>query len=148
MKSITQEHAMGCGLACIAFVSKTTYESVIKKTDEKQAKTRGFYCRELVNILHEFGVEYEWKFVTNKIYGEDFTEGSIVYLKRSNLYPAGHYVAKAKNGWMNSWMNLSKDNNVQNAVSGIMPELPYRPSYVIRPMPSKDERNFLDILKV
>ena len=133
MNSVTQQHSYGCGIACTAFVSDREYKSIVEEIGETQAQDRGFYCVELVSILNQLGLEYGWKFVTDKIYSDGIDEGSIIYLKRSNLYPEGHYLARTKNAWMDPWINLNENDDVSKAKSGFIDHLPYRPSFVIRP---------------
>lgn len=133
MNSITQKHHFGCGVACVAYVLHAKYESILPVLGTDKASNRGFYCLELVDALHRFSHQYTWNFVTTKIYDDIFEDGTIVYLKRSKQYPAGHYLARSKNGWMDPWINFNEDHDLTRAKSGFINKLPYRPSYIIKP---------------
>ncbi len=131
MKSITQKHTFGCGAACIAFASGKSYEKIIELLDENKATKQGFYCKELVEVLQKLGKEYEYKYIKPRILPHLDKPGSIVFMKRGKIYPAGHFVIKSEKGWMDPWINFSKNQNISEAKSGFRKELPEKPIYVL-----------------
>jgi len=128
---ITQEDDFGCGAACVAFVAKKPYNVIIALLGETNAKTKGYYCRELVDVLAGFDLAYTYRYV--KLHKVDlvYLEGSIVFLKRSKKYPSGHYVVRHEGQWMDSWINFTKSKDVNKAKSGYRKKLPGIPQYVL-----------------
>lgn len=54
-KSITQEHGMGCAVACTTYVLNYTYKRALKLYEAPHnAWSRGFYCQEIVKALLNF----------------------------------------------------------------------------------------------
>jgi hypothetical protein len=105
---VTQEHSMGCGLACVAFIVGKTYQTVWKKVPTKSfAWTRGYYCKELVALLSKFGASYEWKKVGAKFSVDTCPIGTIIFLKPNQKYPMGHFMVKiGRFRYMNPWKNF------------------------------------------
>lgn len=128
MKAIAQEHPMGCGLACVAFVIEQPYSSILKLTNEYKASVKGYYCRELISFLKKFGLNYEHKKFTEKTKKYLNKEGTIVFIKRSKKYPGGHYLVRSKNGWMNPWINYP---NINPAKAGIAKKLPGQVQWIL-----------------
>ncbi|MFH1649054.1 MAG: cysteine peptidase family C39 domain-containing protein [Candidatus Woesearchaeota archaeon] len=60
MKLVTQEHPMGCGVACIATVSKVEYKKALSYLNPEHASRRGYYLRELQLALKKLGLEYDY----------------------------------------------------------------------------------------
>ncbi len=97
MKPITQEDALGCGLACVAFILKKSYKKTKENHFNEFDLKRGLYCREIKGVFLKMGKNYEYSYVKRKI---KFEEGDIVYIKKSKEYPTGHYLVKSKHGWI------------------------------------------------
>lgn len=107
LKPISQEHAMGCGLACVAFVAGKSYKKILSlDQNSKRAWTRGYYCTELVELLSRVGLNYTWQELKRPTRLLEIPNGSIVFIKRSEKWPDGHFLVKvAKNKYMNPWIN-------------------------------------------
>ncbi len=133
MKSITQKHAFGCGAACVAFATELPYQKVIKLLGEKKATKQGFCCKELVQVLQKLGKKYEYKYIKPHILTHLDKPGTIVFMKRGKIYPAGHFVIKTEKGWMDPWINFCENQDISNAKSGFRKELPEKPIYAILP---------------
>ncbi len=133
MKPITQEDKLGCGIACVAFVSKLSYNYAKKNYFSKphQASTLGYLCKDLVKALSKAGKDYQYNYLKSRVM---YKENSIIFIKRSKKYPVGHYLVKTKNGWMDSWINFNKLNkNLSEAKSGFKKRLPGKAIYIIFP---------------
>ena len=134
MQSITQKHEFGCGVACVAFTVGAPYDTVADLLGSAQAATKGFYCQDLVRVLAVYGLNYEHRYVRPAVLPRIFQDGVIVYLKRSALYPAGHYLAYANGMWMDPWTNFAQNRGITEAYSGFVVQLPYNPSYALLPL--------------
>ena len=130
-KSITQLDELGCGLACIASVSGHSYEFIRALAAENQAKTRGFYCRELVDLLSKIGLSYQFRYINQKTIPFIHHEDSIIYIRKSEQYPLGHFVARKNGLWMDPWINFTLNSDVRLAESGYRNRLPGQPIYII-----------------
>lgn len=129
--SVTQKDDFGCGIACVAFVSGKSYQEVICALGDKKAKEKGFYCRELTMVLSEFGEQYGYCHLKPRNRGLIYTEDAIVFLKRSKLYPSGHYIVHYNGQWMDPWINFAVNKNINNAQSGYRKRLSGEPQYVL-----------------
>jgi len=107
-KKVTQEHSMGCAVACVAARCNITYKNALNFFPQKEnAWMRGYYCYEVVAALSSLGFNYT--FVEfDPLKHKNFLQipGSIVFIKACVEYPAGHYLLCTKNGWMNPWANF------------------------------------------
>ncbi len=130
MKSVTQEDAFGCGLACVAFILKKPYKITKEKYfPAKNVEGFGLVCKEIVQGLRKAGKEYEYKYIKKRM---NFKVNTIVFIKRSQKYPAGHYLVKSRQGWMDSWINFSsKNQDVKKAKSGFRKKLPSKAIYAV-----------------
>ena len=120
-KPITQEQTMGCCIACVASLLGLSYKKALELFRKEYASTRGYYLKDLILALNKKGLKYTYsKFNGNnkKYLG---MLGSIVFVKRSKKYPAGHYLLKTSKGWMNPWINYP---NINPAKSGFNKEIP------------------------
>lgn len=128
---ITQEDDFGCGAACVAFVARKPYSVIIALLGEGNAKTKGYYCRELVDALAELDLGYTYRHV--KLHKGDlaYLEGSIVFLKRSKKYPFGHYIVRHSGQWMDPWINFASNRDIARAQSGYRQRIPGIPQYVL-----------------
>lgn len=132
-KSVTQKDDFGCSIACVAFINGVTYKTAkIKWFKSKDAKTIGYFCRDVVRAFKLVNKNYGYKYVKRKL---KFKENSIVFIKRSKRYPAGHYLAKTKEGWMDPWINFNTHKpDIKKAKAGFRKRLPGKPIYVIFPI--------------
>ena len=129
---VTQEHTMGCSVACTAFVLGISYKCALKLfLRPHYAKDRGFYCKDIISALNKAGRDMEHCYLTKNKSNLVKIPGTIVYIKQSNNYPFGHYLVKAKSGkWMNPWINYP---NIAPAKSGYQNKLPGKAIYAIFP---------------
>ncbi len=130
MKPIKQEDGLGCAVACVAFVLNISYQEALRLFTDGQIRVRekaNFYCPEIVEILNSKGLKYRWQKLGKKPIKEIYSDYSIVFIKRSENYPYGHFLARYKNKWMNPWINLP-DKNIKAGFQDILRE---EPTYVI-----------------
>lgn len=132
--SITQESDFGCGVACFAFVTGTTYKQAVEFLGEAQAKSSRFWVKDFVAQLTRFGLDYVSKYVKPHVRNKIYKEGCIVLIRRSRIYPAGHYLVRHNSQWMDPWINLPSDKDIKNAKSGYRKKLPGKPMYVLLPV--------------
>jgi hypothetical protein len=133
MNVVAQEDELGCGIACIARVLGISYqEALCLFADGKlQANTKGFLCKELTDVLNRRGRRYKHHYVNERFLPNIYKEGTIVFIKRTKNYPHGHFLYRTKEGWMDPWLNLTKDNNRPVFRAGIINDLPERPIYAL-----------------
>ena len=124
---IVQESEMGCGIACVASVAGTSYESALRYFDQTRVDCEGFYCRDLVFAFSKLGLDFNYKYSSKKLRHRIYINGTIVFIKRSKKYPHGHYLARFKNVWMDPWINYPNENRK----AGYRKRLPGKPIYVI-----------------
>ncbi len=131
-RPITQKHCMGCGIACVSYIAKKTYDKVLEKYPTKNhAWTRGFYCKDLVKLLAMEGYYYKWRKVKKDESISEIPLKSIVFIARSDEYPVGHFMVKeSKNKYMNPWINHPE---MSPAKSGFQKEIGSI-SYVVEPV--------------
>jgi hypothetical protein len=133
---VTQKHRSGCGIACIASFLGYDYETLLSMipNGDMHASERGFYCRELVELLKQFGYKKAvYLYIKSHIYPYIYTPGTIVFIKRSRTYPVGHYLLRTPYGWMDPWKNFPVSSCITVAESGIRKRLPGTPIYAIFP---------------
>jgi len=129
--AIKQKHSLGCGFACLAFVTGLSYDHIISYFGKIKAKKEGLYCREIVNFLKRFFPKAHFKYLKPKWKRKIYQDGTIVFIKRSEKYPYGHYLVRYKNLWMDPWINLLKDERITKAKAGFRKRLPGKPIYAI-----------------
>lgn len=134
-RPVIQRHPFGCGAACTAFVLGISYLRTLKlfRNGKSKAQKRGFYCREVIKVLNKKGLDFEYKYVKNRIRKKIYRDYSIVFIRRSEKYPAGHYLCRYKNLWMDSWVNFQENLNIKKAKAGFRKKLPGRAIYAILP---------------
>ena len=130
-ESLTQEDHMGCGAACVAFTTNTTYKEAARVLGAQKAKTTGYHLQELVDGLESFGLTSHFRHIRPKDTTTPYRSGAIVFIKRSKRYPYGHYLARHNNQWMDPWINLPFDKDLAHAKSGFRRRLPGKAQYVI-----------------
>lgn len=130
MRLIAQKDNLGCSIACVASLCEVSYETAKKDYFKGlgDANKRGFLCKEIVKALGRAGKEYAYRYLKGRI---KYTEGSIIFIKRSKSYPQGHFLLKASKGWMDPWVNFSKDKGINNAKAGFRKRLPGKAIYQI-----------------
>jgi hypothetical protein len=129
IKSVVQNHPMGCGVACVAAVLGLEYRKALhlfRRLDG--AWTTGYFCPELVAALAKGGRCYSWKSVRNSRLDVLKRAGTIVFVQKSSKYPQGHYLVRTSRGWMNPWANFPE---ISPARSAVVKRLPGRASHVI-----------------
>ena len=131
MSPIKQQHSYGCGIACVAYITKVRYQDVINSIDDgaNKAENKGFFCKELTGFLKNNGLHYRWKYINIKTRNKIYHQGTIVFIKRSKRYPSGHYLARNGNTWMDPWINFP-DAIIK---AGFRKRLPGKVIYAILP---------------
>lgn len=129
--AVAQEDPLGCGIACVAWITGKTYKQAkdLYFEDAKRAGTLGYFCRDLVSALAMAKKQYSYRYLGKKA---RFNEGSIVFIKRSKRYPAGHYLVKTAEGWMDPWINFDyRKPYLTAALAGFRKRLPGKPIYLV-----------------
>src|SRR3989338_10112376 len=134
-KSITQRHLYGCAVACLAFVLQTPYTKALKLLKTKQKIYKGSSCRELLSLLQENSLAYNYKYLSKKKSWKIDEPLTIVYIKKSKKSPAGHFLVWYRNKWMDPWINFRVGAKVAKAKSGFRKDLPGKPIYALFPKP-------------
>lgn len=130
-KSITQQDDMGCGAACVSFITGNSYEEVLIKLGKVKASTTGFTLKELRLALYDKGYSYQQKHINHIASRRLYSEGIIVFIARSSRYPVGHYLVRHQGMWMDPWINHPNDKNLIEAKSGFRRRLPGKAQWVI-----------------
>lgn len=129
IKAVTQNHGLGCGVACVAAVLEVSYTKALTLfKNPKQAWTKGYYCRDLVFALEAGKRKYSYKHLKSNRDPVLRKAGTIVFTRFSEAYPRGHYFVRTKDGWMNPWLNYPE---IAPAKSGFVRKLPAEASYAI-----------------
>lgn len=132
-ESITQEFDYGCGIACYAFALGISYKKAAKQLGEQQAQSNRFWVKDLREALNKSGLSYISLHCKPQQDNPAYSEGTIVLIRRSKIYPTGHYFIRHNNQWMDPWVNLPTNNDIRMAKSGYRKELPGIPMYIILP---------------
>lgn len=129
MKLITQEAFMGCAIACCASLAGLPYKQMKNYFDDGKTKeqTTGFYNRDIVSALGKLKIQTR-AFSVKRWGNKKIKHGTIVFVGRSKNYPAGHYLLKTKNGWMDPWKNYP---NINSAKAGFQKTLPGKARWII-----------------
>ena len=125
---VAQRHEYGCGAACVAFVTNDSYENVVNKLGTRNAISKGFYCKELVSVI---GEGYSFGYIKTSMRKRIYVDNVIVFIKRSKRYPAGHYLARHNNQWMDPWINFNQTKDIRYTKAGFRKRLPGKPIYYI-----------------
>lgn len=131
-QSITQEHGYGCGVACFAFVNAISYKKAVKILGRELSVRNGWRPADLVKEFAKQGIHYKNRYVRKRDISFD-AEGTIVLIEPSSTYSVGHYLAYHEGQWMDPWINLPYDNNLEHARSGFRVELPGKVMYELVP---------------
>lgn len=130
---IVQKDPYGCGIACVAFILNKEYFEVLSliESGSFKAKNSGFSCKDLVMILKKVQKDYRYKYITTKLKKKIYNNYTIIFIKRSKKYPAGHYLCRYNKQWMDPWLNFQINHNINKAKSGFRKRLPGKPIYMI-----------------
>jgi hypothetical protein len=131
---ISQEHTLGCAVACVAYRLGISYSEALSRfRDPQNAWKRGYYCGEVVEALKQGGLLYQFsEYTGNQLSAFLEREGTFVFLEPNVEYPSGHYLIRTAAGWMNPWTNFPQMIPVQSA---IVESLPGRVAWVIFEIP-------------
>jgi len=130
-KPVVQQDNFGCSIACLAFITNRTYREIAESFGQEKARTKGFYCREIVDYLKNLGYQAEFHYLKPQIRKKIYQDKTIVFIKRSRKYPFGHYLVRSCNYWMDPWVNFQKDKDLKRAKAGFRKKLPGTPIYGI-----------------
>lgn len=132
MKYIAQKDPMGCGVACVANRLGITYGRALRLFEHPEyARSIGYKCKYIVIALQKAGVHSRLKHIRRELPIPDLPIGSIVFLEKSVQYPYQHYLLKVEDGWVDPWINMHDDRDVQHAKAGIRTTLSGRAYYAI-----------------
>ena len=128
MKLIAQEASVGCAIACAASLTSLSYKQMRSYFDNaKRESTTGFYNRDIIKALSKSKITARASSI--KRFGKRSIKiGTVVFIKPSKKYLAGHYLLKTKNGWMNPWINYP---NINPAKAGYQKKLLGKVAWVI-----------------
>ncbi len=127
-KAVTQEHPMGCAIACVASLLGVSYKNHYGYSKKENAAKKGYYIKDIILALKKRKLRYKGSKVTNKTRKYLNKIGSIAFIKRSKRYPAGHYLLKTNKGWMNPWINYPE---IAPAKSGFNKNLPGKAQWIL-----------------
>lgn len=130
MQPITQEHPMGCAIACVAYVLQCSYKEAHDLFDnQKGAWTSGYYMNEIVDALTKADHHYAYKEVSHQNDEAIFQNKSIVFCEKCADYLEGHFLCydQELNQWMNPWSNCPM---ITPAKSSFVKNLPSKISWV------------------
>ncbi len=134
MKSITQKDPYGCGIACLAFYLNISYTEgyTLIPNAKKKAKRTGFSVQELTTALrNQTKTPHSSNYIKQKLKRKIYKMNTIIFIRRTKKYPAGHYLIRTKNkSWMDPWYNFP--SLLKHAKSGFRRRLPGNPIYIIQ----------------
>jgi hypothetical protein len=129
LKSVAQEDAFGCGIACVAFVCGISYEDAKALFQKHEGTKPDCYCPDVVAALSKAGRRYSWRRIVRR---PRYKDGSIIFVAKSRRLPAGHYLVRWKGRWMDPWKNLDiSDPRIRKARAGFRKRLPGKASYYV-----------------
>jgi len=114
---------------------QTPYTKALKLLKTKQKIYKGSSCRELLSLLQENSLAYNYKYLSKKKSWKIDEPLTIIYIKKSKKYPAGHFLVWYRNKWMDPWINFRVGAKVAKAKSGFRKDLPGKPIYALFPKP-------------
>jgi len=134
MVYVAQEHEYGCAVACVATILNTTYYDAFKLFNEKgNAMGVGFYCRDVVSVFGKVEIRYSYYYIKPNKRRLIYTEDTIVFVKKSSKYPAGHYLVRKDGVWIDPWINFP----AFPVKAGPRKRLPGIPIYALQPQNNK-----------
>lgn len=126
---VAQEEYIGCGLACVASELGIRYQTARRLSGRPEGSfTSGYYCEDLVKLLNGMGRNYSFRKVRKG--DESILEipGTIVFAKKGDKYPCGHWLLRTERGWMNPWVNWP---SISPAKAGYEKEFPGKPDWMV-----------------
>ena len=134
MVYVAQEHEYGCAVACVATILNTTYYDAFNLFSEKgNAAGVGFYCRDIIKALESAERRYLYYYIKPNKRSLIYTEDTIVFVKKSPKYQAGHYLARKNGTWVDPWINFP----TFPIKAGPRKRLPGIPIYALQPQYNK-----------
>lgn len=132
IKPVSQEHPLGCSVACVASLCGISYRKALRLFDiPDHAWIRGYYCSEVVKALKNAKFNYKFAEVPDKVEAPHlYRQGTIVFVSPGSKYPSGHFLLRVNNGWMNPWSNFPQMIPIKSTIEQ---KLPGPVSYVIYP---------------
>lgn len=127
---VAQEDEMGCAIACVANLLNISYQDAKQLFNPKFAKHRGYYCKSIVNALKKAGVQSHYKKYSDS---EEINFGDIIFVGRCVDLPYGHWLLRLKEGWVDPWINLQVEKDINKAKAGIRDSLIGVPEWLVRP---------------
>jgi hypothetical protein len=121
--AVAQEHALGCAVACVASRCGVTYARAhwLFATKEN-AWVRGYYCSEVVDALARAGYRYAFESFVEASHSTLLERpGTIVFVGPCARYPAGHFLIRWRDGWMNSWLNYPQMIPIEAGFASAVP---------------------------
>lgn len=67
MNLVTQQDPLGCGAACISFITQNNYQEVVTILGKDQAEYKGFYYKDLTTVLSTLGFAYTYKYLKPRL---------------------------------------------------------------------------------
>ena len=138
--TITQEHPLGCGVACVAFRRGTSYaDSLSLFAHPENAWSVGYYCADMVAALARAGLTYAFaEYDAARHSGLLSQEGTIVFIGACEKLPSGHYLIRAREGWMNPWSNFPSMVPARSAFQDSLPGTVTHVVYELKTQPAAD----------
>ena len=132
MKPVKQEHILGCGVSCVAFILRISYKEALQlfEDGENKANSCGFYCRDIIKAMEKTGVAYKLKYIKKDAGDMLFVRNTIILLRKSKKYEVGHYLVRYRNNWMDPWINVPE----LSVKAGYRIYLPGKPHYALIPV--------------
>lgn len=131
MNYVIQEDEYGCGVACVANILGKTYKETLPLFESPQnASWRGYFCKDLVYALASAQKNYKYFYVKTYKRNHIYKDETIVFIKRSKMHPAGHYLLRKGAVWVDPWINFPK----YPRMAGERKRLPGIPIYAIQLM--------------
>ena len=102
-RAVRQDDAMGCGVACVAFVTGLAYNEAaacFEVPARREARGRGYIRREMVAALKKANSAYRLRYfgtVTGARRAQVVPSGAIVFVWNGKV---GHYVVRHEDVWM------------------------------------------------
>jgi len=122
---------MGCGVAASAVILDIDQDTLVSHFVRHPPPGRidpayhpykhGVWAEQIVDVLKTFGREY-----THYAYIDDHNvcvEGCIVFVCDETIYTRGHYLVYSNDKWLDSWINLQYNINIDNAEAGFRDDL-------------------------
>ncbi|MBI5391175.1 hypothetical protein HZB02_06825 [Candidatus Woesearchaeota archaeon] len=129
---VAQESAMGCSVACVAFVCCMPFKQALRLfKDPQRVGSKGAGCMEICAALKKQGRSYTWKKINSMRDPLLKRKGAIIYAAPTLKETGDHYVVfVGKRKYMNPWINFPNMNPVQ---AGFAQKIPGKPTYVMYP---------------